>query len=71
MYKYDGQTETVDGNDLRIGDLCILWCGHWRVTAIRTYRGPLKEISALVDTDTGSGFSLCHSDSVLIAKRKS
>ena len=45
--------------DLKVGDVALLWCGAWRITAIRPYHGPLKDIIfALADTVPGVGFSL-------------
>lgn len=54
-------TQTIERNneDLRVGDMCKLWCGLVRIVGIRPYVGPLSGIIfALADFDRGVGMSL-------------
>ena len=50
--------------DLRVGDVVLLWCGAKRLTAIRSYDGPLRDaVFALAEYTPGAhlprgGFSL-------------
>ena len=54
------------GNELCVGDVVrYLEPYPWvRVTAIRSYDGPLDCVEFLVDTVPGIGFSVCFGDDV-------
>lgn len=59
----DELTESRRDEDLRVGDVVLLWCGAKRITAIEPYRGPLAEVFALAEYTPGAsrplgGFSL-------------
>lgn len=43
MNSLDGAIETRN-EDLRVGDVVLLWCGAKRITRIEPYIGPLQDI---------------------------
>lgn len=49
----------VRNEDLKVGDLVVMWCGRARITRVVRYSGPLRDIIfATAEVDTGRDFSL-------------
>ena len=51
--------ESVRDEDLRIGDMVVMWCGRGRIVEIEAYKGALRDVVfAIARVDTGRDFSL-------------